>query len=101
MPILAAFLGTLFGGLVEFFVKYFSKSVALKLAFATLMVGGVTAAVAVLEGLVTALQVSMPPDLAQAFATILPSNTQACLSAVLATEAVCSGLRLYLLGMGR
>jgi hypothetical protein len=81
MPLLAGFLGTVFGAILDFFMKYFTRRVAMLPA----VVVAITALTATLYlafmGLLSAVEVAMPPQLA-AMTGIFPPNTTACMAAV-------------------
>lgn len=81
IPWLASILATLFGGLIVFFVKFFSKKFALTAAFAT----GSMILFAVMFGVIyaamTAIRVALPPEFGLAMSTIVPGNVPACLGA--------------------
>lgn len=81
MPLLAAFLGSIFGKILDLFMKYFTRRVAMLPA----VVVAITALTATLfisfMGLISAVEVALPPELV-AVSGIFPPNMTACLSAV-------------------
>lgn len=83
IPWLATVLGSLFSGLIYFFVQFMGKRFALTAAFAAgslILFGAMFAAV---FAVMTAIRVALPPEFGLAMATIVPSNVPACLGAYL------------------
>lgn len=99
MPLLGGLLVTLFTGLVDFFVRFFTRDVALRLAFGALLVAGFATLYAAIAAALAAVSVVTPDAVLQGFSWFLPANTAACVSAMLATDAACTGFRLYVLGV--
>lgn len=91
----------LFTGLADFFVKFFSQQVALRLAFAALMVAAFATLWAAMQGLLTAITVTAPDVVVAGLSMVLPSNVAGCVSAMLSADAAVAGYRLYCLGIGR
>ena len=86
LPWLAGVLGSLFAGLVTFFVAFFTKKLALTAAFITgsLLLFGVFFAVC--WGAFQAIIYASPPELGLALAFLGPSNAPACMGAILTVE---------------
>jgi len=99
MPVLGGLLVTLFTGLVDFFVHFFTREVALRLAFGAMMVAGFTLLFGAMSAALAALAVVTPDALVTGMSWVFPDNTAACLSAILATDSACVGFRLYMLGI--
>jgi hypothetical protein len=100
MPLLGVLVSGLFAGLADFFLAYFTKEVALRLAFGTLFVGGFAVLFTTVSGILSGLSLAMPDALVAAFQTAFPSNLSSCVTAAITTDSVCAGYRLYLLGAG-
>lgn len=83
IPWLATVLGSLFAGLITFFVKFFSKRFALTAAFVTGSLILFGAMFAVVYSAMAAIRVALPPEFGLAMATIIPGNVPACLGAYL------------------
>jgi len=101
MPLLGGLLVTLFSGLFEFFVAFFAREVALRLAFAALVVAGFATLYGVGVGLVSGIAYVMPAGLATVFAFVFPANVVSCVSAVLTVDGAVLAFRLYVTGMGK
>jgi hypothetical protein len=99
MPILGALMLTLFTGLVDFFVKFFTREVAIRLALAALIVAAFATLYTALQVLVASVAISMPGGLVTAIEFMMPANITACASVVLATDAAVAGFRLYVAGV--
>lgn len=100
MPLLGGLMVALFTALADFFLKFFTKNVALRLAFGALVVGGFGVLYAAAQASVAALSVGMPDALAAGLSFVLPGNAAACLSAALAADLGALGYRLYVTGLG-
>jgi hypothetical protein len=100
MPLLGGLMLTLFAGLLDFFVKFFTRDVALRLAFGALMVASFVVLYGAAVGLMSAIAVTMPSFLVSAIAFAFPSNVSGCLAAALGADAACMGYRLYVVGLG-
>lgn len=86
IPWLAAFLGALFGKLVEWFFQWVSKR-ALIVAGAIAGFVTVTAVfVAGIEAAINGLSVISPPWFAQACSLIVPSNYSQCMGAIVSAH---------------
>ena len=83
IPWLASIIGTLFAGLIVFFVKFMGKRFALTAAFVTGSLVLFAAMFAVVFSAMTAIRVALPPEFGLAMATIVPGNLPACLGAYL------------------
>jgi len=101
MPLLGALVLASFTALVDFFVAFLTREVALRVAFGVLMVAGVATLAASVSAGMALLTHSLPEGLAEVFLFVFPGNVTECLAFVVATEAGCAGYRAYLLGFGR
>ena len=54
-----------------------------------------------ISGLMLAITLVIPAALAEVFLFVFPGNVNACLAAVITTEAGCAGYKAYQLGFGR
>lgn len=81
IPWLASILGSLFAGLVTFFVQFMTKKFALTAAFATgsLILFGTF--FSVIWSLLQAINFAAPTEVGMAFRTIIPNNFVTCLGA--------------------
>lgn len=101
MPILGTLLVTLFGGLIEFLVHFFTKVVATRIALGALMVASFAILYAAGQALLSSIAMAVPTVLVDAMAMIFPSNTAACIAAMIAVDAVTAAFKVYLLGFGK
>ena len=83
IPWLAGVLGSVFTGLVTFFSAHLSKRIAMTAAAVSAISLLTIGFYATLEGLVSAISYAAPSYVSQGASLVLPSNTQACLSAIL------------------
>jgi len=95
MPLLSALMISIFGSVLDFFLHYFTKKVALRLAGVSIAVAAFLSLYAFVSASMLALTVSLPPLLSQAFLFLFPSNVNACVSAALGVEIACTGYRLW------
>lgn len=81
IPWLASALGALFGGLVTFFVQFFTKKLALTAAFVTgsILLFGVF--FGVIWSLLQAISFAAPAEIGMAFRAFIPNNFITCLGA--------------------
>lgn len=91
MPLLAAFLGTLFSGLFEYFAKTLTVNLALAAAFITANLAAYAAVKSVLYGLGVLSSHFMPDAIVALFNIVLPSDIAAILTSVWVGDAVMSG----------
>jgi len=92
MPLLAAFLGGLFGALAEFFVKFFAKKTALGAAAVTTF-GVLTVALFTgISALAAGLSLAAPavPGLSTALAIAIPDNFAACMAIAISVDTACA-----------
>lgn len=80
MPLLAAFFGSIFGKILDFFMKYFTRKVAMLPAVVVAITSLTAVMLVAFHGLLSAIQVATPPEVSSLFA-FLPSNTASCLAA--------------------
>ena len=83
IPWLATILGSLFAGLLSFFVKYISKRFALTAAFVVGSLSLFAVFFSVIWGLLQTLNYVAPAELAMAFRSIIPDNFVTCTGAYL------------------
>lgn len=92
MPLLAGFLGALFGALAEFFVKFFAKKTALGAA-AISTFGILTVALfTTISALGAALNLATPavPGLSSALWLVIPDNFAACMAIAISVDTACA-----------
>lgn len=99
MPVLAGMIGALFAGLFDFLVTYFSRTVALKLAFGAMITAAFGVLMVSLNLAVSALAYTMPEGLVVAFQFVFPGNVVTCAAAAIAADAVIAGFRLFVSGV--
>jgi hypothetical protein len=100
MPLLASLLTALFGKVFDFFSAYFARTIALRLSVGALVVASFTVLYQLVYSSVSLLSLSVPVTLAEVFAFVLPGNVDACITAVLTTEAAILGFNLWTLSIG-
>jgi hypothetical protein len=81
---IGALLGAFFQVLVNFFIKYFSKRVALGAAAVVIFLGFTAAFIAALQAIITSIAVAMPASLVIAMSWFIPANAMPCLAAYFA-----------------
>lgn len=86
MPYFAVVIGTLFASLLGFFAKYFTKKIALGLAFIALLIAITAAFVATIEALFLSIYYFAPVELNSAMSMFLPSNFKVCISAIIGAK---------------
>jgi len=83
---LATLLGSLFSGFIEFFAKYLTKKLAV-VAAVIAAIGALTLGFFLsIYGLVSSIAYQMPPEISVAFSLVIPSNSMACVSAILSAH---------------
>lgn len=95
MPVLASFLGSIFSFLFSWFGTFLSTRVATYVTFATAIAGAYLVLQAAVDAALSAVSVAMPEAVSIAIGWVMPSNTDACLSAVFAVEAAVAGYRWH------
>ena len=100
MPILSVLMSGLFASLADFFVQFFSKEIALRMAFGALFVAGFTTLLVAVQATLTSIAFVMPAGLVAAFQTAFPSNLATCVSAAITVDSLVVGYRLYIMGAG-
>lgn len=98
MPILGGLMAALFTALFDFFVVYFTRTVAIKLAFAALITSAFGLLLVSMEALVAGISYSLPSGLLAVFQFVFPSNVVPCMAAVIACDSVVAGFRLFASG---
>jgi len=81
MPLLAAWLGSLFGSLAAFFAKWFTKRVALTLAAVAAILSVTSLFVAAITALINTLIESVPSWVIIGGSWVLPDNVNVCIAA--------------------
>lgn len=99
MPVLGALVAALFGALVDFFVVYFTRTIALKLAFTALIVTAFGVLYVAMQALVAGIAYTMPSGLVVVFEFVFPSNVVPCMAAVIACDSVVAGFRIFAAGV--
>jgi predicted PurR-regulated permease PerM len=82
IPFLASVAGGFVAYLLDFFMQFFTKRVAIIFAAVTAIAALTAGLFAAITSLISGLYVSLPPDLAQGVRMIAPSNLEACLTAI-------------------
>lgn len=88
MPLLAAFIGTIFSSVASFFATYLSKRVAISLAVIAVLVAVTAAFVTAIQALIAGVMVAAPAEVAIAAGWFLPSNTDECIAAIGSAHAL-------------
>lgn len=88
MPILAAWLGSLFTSIATFFAAYITKRLAIIAAAIALMVSITATFFAALRGLLTGVTAVLPDAVVIGASWFLPSNAIPCMSIVLSALAL-------------
>ncbi|MDT8385158.1 MAG: DUF5455 family protein [Gammaproteobacteria bacterium] len=86
MPLLAAWMGSLFSGIVGFFSSWLTKRVALVLTGITVIVSLTAAFITAIDALYTAMAVTLPTEIVIGASWFLPTNTSACISAYISAH---------------
>ena len=84
MPILAGLIAAVGSAIATFFATFLTKKVALGVALLAAVVLLTTGIYVALENLLSAAYYAMPSFIQDAACWILPSNTQACMTAIIA-----------------
>lgn len=88
LPWLASFLAGIFGSVLGFVVKYATKRFAI-VAAGLVVIAGLTAGMfAAIYAIATGLSYAMPAEIVYAARLFLPSNTQACITAIASAEVL-------------
>ncbi len=80
LPVVATFLGSIFGGILAFFVKFMTKKLAIFSAVLVAITSLTLGFMLVVEGIAAGVVVTFPTDLGNA-AFLLPGNFKSCLAA--------------------
>ena len=86
MPALAAFIGSLFTSLLTFFGLYLTKKVLVIAAVIAVLTASVVAFSLTIQGLLDSLNVSYPTGPVAVGLSLLPSNTNTCVSVIVSTH---------------
>ncbi len=82
IPWLAGLIGGLFTALFSYFAKYLSKRFAVTVTVVSILVTVSAAFFVAINALIGGIVVAAPPEVAAVAGMILPSNTEACLTAI-------------------
>lgn len=93
MPILAALIYGLFGGMVGWLAKYLTQRAANMVVLVGVAAAAAGTAWATINAIVSGIIPAMPNGLAVALTWCIPSNFNACISAIIGTEIACAGYR--------
>ena len=88
MPVLAATLLGLFTGLVTFFVNFLSKRLAIAVALLVAVVALTGAVYSAIVGLLGGIAYVMPNFVNDGICWLLPSNLNACISAMIVGKVI-------------
>ncbi|MGZ6005442.1 MAG: DUF5455 family protein [Candidatus Saccharimonadales bacterium] len=80
--LLFTLLSSMFQGIVDFLMKYFSKKVAFGAAVATLYLAATTVFIAVCVGAINAIHTTAPAGLLLAWGWFMPPNAVDCFAAI-------------------
>lgn len=83
IPWLAGILGSLFAGLITFFVQFMSKKLALTAAFVTASLALFSVFFGVCWSLMQSIMIAAPPEVSMGVHFLLPSNAPTCMGAYL------------------
>lgn len=85
-PFLFALMSSMFAGLMNFFVKFLSRKLALGAVFLTIMVAMVAVFIAALNAIIATFAYAMPSFLSDGFGMFMPDNTLLCLTAIYSAQ---------------
>jgi hypothetical protein len=80
--LLFALLSSMFQGIVDYLMKYFSKKVAFGAASIALYLAATTVFITACVGLINGIQTSAPPGLLLAWGWFMPPNALDCFAAI-------------------
>lgn len=80
MPLLAAFFGSAFTAILDFFLKYMTRKVAMYATVVTAVTALTAALFVAFTALMAGIAQSLPPDVVS-LSAFFPDNLRACLSA--------------------
>jgi hypothetical protein len=80
MPLLAAFFGSAFAAILDFFLKYMTRKVAMYATVVTAVTALTAALYLAFTAIFTGIAVSLPADVAS-LSAFFPDNLRACMSA--------------------
>jgi hypothetical protein len=95
MPLLSGLLISVFGYLMDFFLKWFSKGAAIRLAGVAMAIAGYATLYGIVSGIMLTITVTLPTVLAQSFLFLFPSNVNSCIAAGLGVEVACTAYKLW------
>jgi len=88
IPMLAAFIGGLFSGLIEWFAKFFTKKVAFQFAVVASILSITAVFSAVIWGLYAAIEVAAPVGVSCGIGLIVPFNAVPAVSVILSARII-------------
>lgn len=88
LPVLAAFLSSIFAQIVAFFTQWFSVRTAMQLGIISAVSALTILLFASIKGLMAGIIVIAPPSFNQAMSLIIPSNLPICFSAIVSAHVV-------------
>lgn len=88
LPVLVAFLSSLFAQIVAFFTQWFSVRTAMQLGIISIVSGLTVLLFASIKALMAGIVVIAPPSFNQAMSLIIPSNLPICFSALVSAHIV-------------
>lgn len=83
IPFLAGVLGSLFGRLLSWLIERTTKRLAITLAVVISLAGLTAGFFAGVQALIATITYTAPPEVAIGMGLLMPSNTSACISAML------------------
>lgn len=96
MPLLAAFLASVAGSIVSFFVQFVGRRVAVVAAYLTLVASSLAAVVVSINALITSISASLPNEsYIQLGLAFLPSNFDDCIGTIIAYHVAIWGWSWY------
>lgn len=85
---LATLLGSLFTSIIQFFMNYVSKRLAIILAVVAAISGLTFGFFAAIVGLVSAISVVIPSEVSVGLSLVIPSNFLLCCSSILTAHVI-------------
>jgi len=88
MPLLAAFIGSLFTSLITFFGKFLTRRLAIFAAVIIALQAAIAAFVLAIKGLIVGIAYAAPVWVGQAYEWFIPDNLANSLGIVLAAKSI-------------
>ena len=95
MPLLAAFIGNLFSGLIAWLGAYFTKRTANYIALVGLTAAAAGAMWLGVTSLLSALVATLPSFMLTPLTWLVPSNFDDCVAVYFGAEIICAGYRWH------